>query len=119
MTENLSLPNPEKFYAEVWNIVTRIPRGKVASYGQIAKMIRPPEGVSAEMYVEYGALWVSKAVASSPNEVPWQRVVSSKGEINERDKMQAKRHQLLLEDEGVFFNARGRIDMKKFGWNGK
>lgn len=119
MNQIPSLPDPQKFYAEVWNIVTRIPRGKVASYGQIAKMIRPPAGIDSETYLEYGALWVSNAVASSPNEVPWQRVVSSKGEINERDQVQAKRHKLLLEDEGVPFGVRGRIDMKKYGWNGK
>lgn len=119
MNQLPTLPDPQKFYAEVWNIVTRIPRGKVASYGQIAKMIRPPAGVSAETYLEYGALWVSNAVANSPSEVPWQRVVNSKGEITERDKVNAKRHQLMLEDEGVPFNPRGRIDMKKNGWNGK
>ena len=119
MSQLPSPPNPQEFYAEVWNIVSRIPRGKVASYGQIAKMIHPPTGVSADAYLEYGALWVSNAVASSPNEVPWQRVVNSKGEITERDKLQAKRHQLLLEDEGVPFSPRGRIDMKKYGWNGK
>ena len=114
-----ALPNPQEFYAQVWDIVSRIPRGKVASYGQIAKMLRPPTDVDAEAYLEYGALWVSNAVASSPNEVPWQRVVNSKGEITERDGVQAKRHQLLLEEEGIEFGVRGRIDMKKYSWNGK
>lgn len=119
MTALTSLPDPVAFSAQVWEIVSRIPRGKVASYGQIAKMLRVPAGVDAETYLEYGALWVSNAVAESPNEVPWQRVVNSKGEITERDPVQAKRHQLMLEDEGVEFNPRGRIDMKKYGWNGK
>ena len=114
-----TLPNQEDFYKQVWNIVILIPRGKVASYGQIAKMIRPPEGMDAETYVEFGALWVSNAVAASPNEVPWQRVVNSKGEITDRDGLEAKRHKLMLEDEGVLFNPRGRIDMKKYGWRGK
>ena len=114
-----SLPDPQAFYTQVWELVTRIPRGKVASYGQIAKMLRPPAGVDPETYLEYGALWVSNAVAESPNEVPWQRVVNSKGEITDQDGVQAKRHQLTLEDEGVEFNVRGRIDMKKFGWSGK
>lgn len=114
-----SLPNPQAFYAEVWNIVCLIPRGKVASYGQIAKMIRPPAGVDPETYLEFGALWVSNAIAASPNEVPWQRVVNSKGEITERDGLEAKRHKLLLEDEGVPFGIRGRIDIKKYGWSGK
>lgn len=119
MTPVPSLPNPQAFYAEVWNTVSLIPRGKVASYGQIAKMLRPPAGIDAQTYLEYGALWVSNAVENSPNEVPWQRVVNSKGEITERDGAQAKRHQLLLEEEGVQFNVRGRIDMKKYGWSGK
>lgn len=114
-----SLPNPQVFYAEVWNIICMIPRGKVASYGQVAKMLRPPAGVDAETYLEFGALWVSNAVTSSPNEVPWQRVVNSKGEITERDGREAKRHKLLLEEEGVLFDLRGRIDMKKYGWNRK
>lgn len=119
MPETPTLPDPQAFYAQVWNIVTRIPRGKVASYGQIAKMLRPPAGVDPETYTEFGALWVSNAVAASPSEIPWQRVVNSKGQITERNGLEAKRHKLMLEDEGVFFNPRGRIDMLKYGWNGK
>lgn len=119
MSQLPSPPDPQTFYAEVWNIVCRIPRGKVASYGQIAKMLRPPAGVDAETFSEFGALWVSNAVAASPSEVPWQRVVNSKGEITERDGLEAKRHKLMLEDEGVLFNPRGRIDMKRYGWSGK
>jgi len=119
MPEIPTLSDPQTFYTHVWNIVARIPRGKVASYGQIAKMLRPPAGVDTETFAEFGALWVSNAIAASPNEIPWQRVVNSKGEITERDGLEAKRHKLLLEDEGVFFNPRGRIDMKKNGWSGK
>ncbi len=119
MSEIPSLPNPQAFYTQVWNIIARIPRGKVASYGQIAKMLHPPAGVDEATFAEFGALWVSNAVAASPSEVPWQRVVNSKGEITERDGLEAKRHKLMLEDEGVPFNPRGRIDMRKYGWNGK
>ncbi|KAA0254060.1 MAG: cysteine methyltransferase [Chloroflexi bacterium] len=119
MSEIPNLPDPQTFYAEVWNIVTLIPRGRVASYGQIARMLRPPTGVDEAAFAEFGALWVSNAVAASPNEVPWQRVVNSKGQITERDGLEAKRHKLMLEDEGVLFNPRGRIDMRKYGWNGK
>lgn len=114
-----SPPNPQAFNQQVWEIAYHIPRGKVASYGQIAKMLPPPAGVDSETYLEFGALWVSAAVANSPDDVPWQRVVNSKGEISERNGLEAKRHQLLLEDEGVVFGVRGRIDMKKYGWNGK
>ncbi len=112
-------PNPQDFYAQVWEIVRKIPRGKIASYGQIAKMLPLPAGVDGETFLEFGALWVSGAVAASPNDVPWQRVVNSKGEISERDGVAARRQRLLLQDEGVPFNPRGRIDMKKYGWDGK
>jgi methylated-DNA-protein-cysteine methyltransferase related protein len=119
MPEIPTLSDPQTFYAQVWNIVIRIPRGKVASYGQIAKMLPPPADVDETTFAEFGALWVSNAVAASPNDVPWQRVVNSKGEITERDGLEAKRHKLMLEDEGVLFNPRGRIDMKRYGWDGK
>ena len=119
MSELPTPPNPQSFFAEVWEIVRKIPRGRVASYGQIAKMLPLPDGVDGETFLEFGALWVSNAVAASPNDVPWQRVVNSKGEITDRDGLEAKRHQLLLEEEGVVFGVRGRIDMKKFGWSGK
>ena len=112
-------PNPQAYYEQVWNLVRQIPEGKVASYGQIAKILPPPTGVDGETYLEFGALWVSGALASCPEDVPWQRVINSKGEITERNGLEAKRHKLMLEDEGVLFGVRGRIDMKKYGWNGK
>ena len=119
MAQLQSPPNPQVFNAQVWEIVSKIPRGRVASYGQIAKMLPPPAGGDAETYLEFGALWVSGAVASCPDDLPWQRVVNSKGEVSEKNGADAKRHKLLLEDEGVQFSVRGRIDMKKFGWSGK
>ena len=119
MPQFTSPPNPKVFYAQVWDIVRQIPGGKVASYGQIAKMLPLPAGVDSETYLEFGALWVSGAVASCPDDVPWQRVVNSKGEVSEKNGADAKRHKLLLEEEGILFGIRGRIDMKKYGWSGK
>lgn len=119
MNQHPTPPNLQEFYEQVWDLVRKIPRGKVASYGQIAKMLPLPEGVDGDTFLEFGALWVSNAVAASPNDVPWQRMVNSKGEVTERNPLEAKRHRLMLEDEGVPFNPRGRIDMKKYVWNGK
>ncbi len=119
MSELKTPPNPQEFFTEVWDIVRQIPRGKIASYGQIAKMLPLPEGVDVDTFMEFGALWVSNAVAASPNDVPWQRVVNSKGEITEKNGLEAKRHRLMLEDEGIAFNPRGRIDMKKYAWTQK
>jgi len=119
MPQFTSPPNAQAFYSQVWDIVRKIPRGRVASYGQIAKMIPPPAGVELETYVAFGPLWVGGAMAHCPEDVPWQRVINSKGEISERDGAGARRQRLMLEDEGVFFNPRGRIEFKKYGWSGK
>ncbi len=101
MPQFTSPPNPDVFYNQVWEIARQIPRGKVASYGQIAKMIPPPAGVEIETYVAFGA-----------------RVVNSKGEISQRDGAGARRQRLLLEEEDVFFSDRGRIYLKQYGWKG-
>ena len=118
MPQFTSPPNPKVFYAQVWDLVRQVPRGKVATYGQIAKMIPPPAGVEIETYVAFGPLWVGGAMSACPDDVPWHRVINSKGEISERDGAGARRQRLLLEEEKVFFNDRGRIYLKDFGWKG-
>ena len=111
-----SPPNQAAYYAQVWDLVRQIPEGRVASYGQIAKMLPPPQGVEFDAYNAFGPRWVGGAMAACPDDVPWQRVINSKGEISQRPGAQHQK-QLLLE-EGVVFNEKGRIDFKKYGWNG-
>ena len=112
-----SPPNPQAYYEQVWNIVRQIPAGKVAAYGQIAKMIPPPNGVELETYAAFAPRWVGGAMAACPDDVPWQRVINSQGKISER--AGAEKQRQLLEDEGIIFDAKDRIDLKKYGWNGK
>lgn len=109
-----SPPDPIIFNHQVWEIVNQIPPARVASYGQIARMIPPPAGVEAKAYAALSPRWVGSAMAKCPAEVPWQRVVNSKGEISLRPGAEEQRR--LLEEEGVQFNERGRIDLKTFGW---
>jgi methylated-DNA-protein-cysteine methyltransferase-like protein len=111
-----SPPNQQTYYEEVWMIVRHIPSGKVATYGQIAKMIPPPNGVDIEAYKAFAPRWVGGAMANCPDDVPWQRVINSKGEISER--AGAERQRQLLEQEGVKFDAKNRIDLKVYGWSG-
>jgi methylated-DNA-protein-cysteine methyltransferase-like protein len=111
-----SPPNQEAYYGQVWELVRLIPEGKVATYGQIAKMLPPPQGVEIEAYVAFGPRWVGGAMANCPDDVPWQRVINSKGEISQRPG--AQRQKELLLEEGVMFNEKGRIDLKKYGWGG-
>ncbi len=111
-----SPPNPREFQSLVWDLVRRIPRGRVATYGQIALMLPPPSGVDIETYRAFGPRWVGGAMAACPDDVPWQRVINAKGEISPRPG--AARQRELLEQEGVAFNEKDRVDLKKFGWTG-
>jgi methylated-DNA-protein-cysteine methyltransferase-like protein len=112
-----SPPNQQAFYEKVWAITRLIPRGKVATYGQIAKMIPPPQSVDIEAYAAFAPRWVGGAMANCPDDVPWQRVINSQGRISERPG--AERQRQLLEQEGVQFDAKGRVDLKKYSWSGR
>lgn len=109
-----SPPDPVIFNHQVWEVVCRVPAGKVATYGQIARMIPPPEGVQVKSYLTLGPRWVGSAMAKCTDDVPWQRVINSKGEISLRPGAEEQRR--LLEEEGVEFDARGRVDLVRFGW---
>ncbi|MDQ2691378.1 MAG: MGMT family protein [Chloroflexota bacterium] len=110
-----SPPNQQAYYEQVWNLVRKIPRGKVASYGQIALLIPPPVGVDFDSYKAFSPRWVGGAMAACPDDVPWQRVINSQGKISERPG--AERQRILLEEEGVVF-VKDKVDLKKYGWKG-
>ena len=110
-----SPPDPQAFYQQVWSLVRKIPRGKAATYGQIALMIPPPLGVELETYKAFAPRWVGGAMAACPDDVPWQRVINSQGKISARDGAEKQRQ--LLEEEGIVF-VKDKIDLKKFGWHG-
>lgn len=94
----------------------RIPRGRVATYGQIAALIAPPANVPADQYRRIGAIWVGGAMANAPDDVPWQRVINSQGRISPRPGLGPAAQRRLLEQEGVVFDERERVDLKRFGW---
>ncbi len=110
-------PNQQAYYEQVWELVRQIPRGKVAAYGQIALMLPIPNGVEFEAYKAFGPRWVGGAMAACPDDVPWQRVINSQGKISPRPGG-AEKQRLLLEQEGVEFDAKDRVDFKKYGWKG-
>jgi len=110
-------PNQQAYYEQVWQLVRQIPPGKVAAYGQVALMLPPPAGVEFEAYKAFGPRWVGGAMAACPDDVPWQRVINSQGKISPRPGGAEKQRQ-LLEQEGVEFDAKDRVDMKKYRWSG-
>ena len=101
----------QTLFDKVYWIVRCIPAGKVATYGQIARLLGIPRG----------ARTVGWALHSLPDdmEVPWQRVINAKGVVStawEGDESTGQR--ALLEAEGVVFDEQGRIDLKVYGWTG-
>jgi methylated-DNA-protein-cysteine methyltransferase-like protein len=93
-----------------------VPSGKVTTYGQIAAMIPPPGMLSLKDYEAFGARWVGGAMASCPDDVPWQRVINAQGKISQRPGAETQKE--LLRMEGVLFNEKGKIDFDLYGWNG-
>lgn len=109
-----SPPDPKLFNRQVWEIVRKIPRGKVAAYGQIGLLIPPPAGMDPKNYLAFAARWVGGAMAACPEDVPWQRVINAQGKISPRPGAEKQRQ--LLEAEGVVFDEKGKTDLKIFGW---
>ncbi len=110
--------NPAAFNALVWEIVRRIPAGKVSTYGQIASMIPPGKGFYDLDSAGFAARWVGGAMAACPGDVPWQRVVNGRGRISLPRGGGLESQRELLKGEGVEFGPAGRIDFERFGWNG-
>ncbi len=114
-------PQPEYFFSTVWRIVEQIPLGKVSSYGQIASMIPPYADIDPARMKRLGPRWVGTALRRTPHgeAIPWQRVINSQGGISfPAGSAQATKQRQLLEQEGISFDRRGRVDFNKVGWLG-
>jgi methylated-DNA-protein-cysteine methyltransferase-like protein len=95
-------------FSRIYDIVRHVPRGRVSSYGLIARIA----GCDARM--------VGYALASVPQslDLPWQRIVNRKGEIS-LSGLAGSAQRVRLEAEGVAFDRYGRIDLRRFGWTGR
>ena len=95
-------------YKTIWEIVHEIPKGNVATYGEIARV----SGLLNK------ARLVGYALHNLPNrsKIPWHRVINSKGEISFPKNTSTYRQQRrLLEAEGVIF-SKDKVDLGKYGW---
>jgi methylated-DNA-protein-cysteine methyltransferase related protein len=103
------MTSPVNRYQVIWSTVSRIPRGKVATYGQVATL----SGLDGH------ARQVGYALHNLPerSDVPWHRVVNSRGEVSPRTSGDSHELQrMLLEGEGVEFDLRGRLELRKYRW---
>jgi methylated-DNA-protein-cysteine methyltransferase-like protein len=104
------LPATSGTYPRVYAVVMRIPRGRVATYGQVAAEAGVPHAPRVAGYALH-ALPVG-----SP--VPWHRVVAAGGRLSlgRLDPSGALTQRMRLEHEGVRFDARGCVDMTRHQW---
>lgn len=114
-------PDPTSFNSIVWEIVRQVPEGQVSTYGQIASMIPPPDGVPPDQFDRLGARWVGSAMRAVPtgSAVPWHRVINSQGKISlPSGSASADEQRARLEMEGIEFDEAGRVDFDRVGWDG-
>ena len=95
----------------VWSIVSAIPEGRVLTYKRVAQL--------ADIAGPSGARQVGYAMAQTPGDrdIPWHRVINSKGTISRRANPDGADYQReLLAEEGVEFDIDGTVDLDKFLW---
>lgn len=96
----------------VWNVVQAIPRGRVATYRQVAALAGI-EGPAAARQVGYAL-----AALRPGSRVPWHRVVNVRGTVSPRARLGREAEQYArLAAEGVACDTQGRIDLDVFEWN--
>ena len=97
----------DSFFERVYQVVARVPRGRVVTYGQIARHLGAPGA----------ARTVGWALRQCPAYLPWHRVVNARGEISRRgDREWESIQRQLLEAEGVAFDDADRIDLAIYRW---
>jgi methylated-DNA-protein-cysteine methyltransferase-like protein len=105
------------FYEQVYAVVRRIPPGKVTSYGRIAAMLGRPRAARAVGYA-LNALRDKRDDPAYQN-IPWQRVVNSKGRISIVNRDNSANYQAeLLREEGVAVSDDLKIDLDVYLWQG-
>ena len=99
----------EPFY----RVARRIPRGKVATYGQVAALAGRPRGARLCGYA-------LSALRNTVHDVPWQRELGARGAVRAgislRDPVGAAAQRELLTREGVVLDGLGRVELERFGW---
>ncbi|MBD2042631.1 MGMT family protein [Microcoleus sp. FACHB-672] len=98
-------------YDNIYDIVRKIPHGRVATYGQVADL--------AELYGKARLVgYALYRVDMRSSDIPWHRVINAKGEISQSplrygtDCLQ----QTLLEEEGIKFSAEGKVNLREYLW---
>jgi methylated-DNA-protein-cysteine methyltransferase-like protein len=102
----------EKVFEKIYRLVLRIPRGRVMTYGQIARLLE-------ERYSPRLVGWAMHATPHDERNIPWHRVINSRGTISTGRVILAEpdRQRLMLEAEGIVFDSRGHCDLSAYQWS--
>lgn len=98
-------------FNKIYDVVKKIPKGKVATYGTVAAMAGNPRWARVVGYALH--------VNPQPGTIPCHRVVTRNGEVSAAFAFGGENMQrLLLSEEGIEFLDDGKVDMKKYAWFG-
>jgi methylated-DNA-protein-cysteine methyltransferase related protein len=97
-------------YNAIYQVVRQIPRGKVATYGQVADL--------AQLYGKARLVGYALYRVDLDSDIPWHRVINAKGEISYSHFRHGgdEQQRSLLEEEGIKFTAEGKINLKEYLW---
>lgn len=107
---NIQTSKISAFTKAAIHLIQSVPKGRVATYGQIALLAGNARGARS-------VSWLLHACTHNHN-LPWQRILNAQGKI--AFPLSSKQYTLqknLLEEEGVIF-VNGRVDLKQYGWEG-
>jgi methylated-DNA-protein-cysteine methyltransferase related protein len=96
----------ESFTEKAIEIIKRIPKGKVMTYGQIATIAGSPRGARQVVRILHSM--------SEKHQLPWHRVINAKGEIGMQDEELFINQKMMLENEGVKFSGERTIDLELY-----
>jgi methylated-DNA-protein-cysteine methyltransferase related protein len=97
----------ESLYERIYEVVRRVPKGRVATYGSIARAVGMPRGAR-----QVGYAMAALGRGAPRPDVPWHRIVNAKGESSIGEEQVSR-----LRAEGVEFSPDGRIELREFGWD--
>jgi len=98
-------------YRRIYRTVRRIPHGRVATYGQIARLAGFPNHARLVGYALHALRGADDLT------VPWHRVINARGEISLNEFSGADLQRKLLRAEGIAFDRRHRINLNRFLWD--
>ena len=102
----------EQVFEKIYRMVLRIPRGRVMTYGQIARLLE-------DRYSPRLVGWAMHATPKDERNIPWHRVINSRGGISTGRVIiqEPQLQRLMLEAEGVVFDERGHCDLSLYQWS--